>query len=36
LRAHLVEQTGDDTRYDVWVAWDAETFNKAVIRTKQW
>jgi ribosomal protein L7/L12 len=30
-----VEQESDDTRYDVWVAWDAETFNKAVVKTKQ-
>jgi hypothetical protein len=36
LRADRVEQAQDDTHYDVRVAWDAEMFNKAVIRTKQW
>ena len=35
MRADRVEQVTDDTVYDVWVAWDEETFNKAVARTKQ-
>jgi ribosomal protein L7/L12 len=33
--AERVEQAQDDTRYDVWVVWDNETFNKAVVKTKQ-
>lgn len=33
--AERVEPAEDDSRYDVWVVWDAETFNRAVVRTKQ-
>jgi hypothetical protein len=33
--ADRVEQAVDDTRYDVWVAWDAGEFSRAVLLTKQ-
>ena len=29
-----VEQVTDNTRYDVWVAWSAESFHQAIVRTK--
>jgi ribosomal protein L7/L12 len=35
LFAERVEQAADDTLYDVWVVWDAGTFNMAVVKTKQ-
>lgn len=35
LFADRVEQHKDETRYDIWVVWDAATFDRAVIRTKQ-
>jgi hypothetical protein len=35
LFAERVGQAADPTRYDVWVVWDPENFNRAVVRTRQ-